>query len=68
LSRPNITDLTVDGLAFARACVLDQRNASHASKNYSWDERYRAALEALDMILNSHKKAAKKAGKKARSA
>ena len=30
VSRPNVTDEVVTGLAFARACVLDQQAASHA--------------------------------------
>lgn len=54
-----MTDTTIDGIAFARACVLDQRSASHARNDHSWDDRYRAALDALDGIVSAHKKAAK---------
>ena len=60
MSRPNVTDEIVDGLSFARACVLDQRVASHDRKDHSWDERYRAALDALDAILVAHKKSKRK--------
>lgn len=63
MSRPNVTDAVIDGLAFARACVLDQRVASHNRKDHSWDKRYTAALEAIDVIVSAHKKAAKKAAK-----
>lgn len=47
MSRPNVTDEIVDGLGFARACVLDQRVASHNRKDHSWDKRYEAALTAM---------------------
>jgi hypothetical protein len=60
MSRPNVTDAVVDGLNFARACVLDQRAASHNRKDYNWDKRYAAALAAIDAIVGAHKKAAKK--------
>lgn len=60
MSRPNITDDIIDGLAFARACVLDQRVASHKRKDHSWDKRYAAALAAIDAIAAAHKKASKK--------
>ena len=64
MSRPNVTDAIIDGLAFARACVLDQRSASHNRDDHSWDERYRDALEAVDAITAAHRKAAKtKAGR-----
>jgi len=61
VSRPNVTDDVIDGLAFARACVLDQQSSSHNRKDYSWDKRYAAALAAIDAIVGAHKKAAKKA-------
>lgn len=63
MSRPNVTDEVVDGLAFARACVLDQRVASHGRKDHSWDKRYEAALAAIDFLTNAHKRAAKSAAK-----
>lgn len=59
MSRPNVTDEIVDGLGFARACVLDQRVASHNRNDHGWDKRYAAALAAIDSIVNAHKKAAK---------
>jgi hypothetical protein len=71
VSRPNITDAIIDGLAFARACVLDQRVASHKREDgsgqgdHSWDDRYAAALAAIDFIVGAHKKAAKKAARSA---
>lgn len=65
MSRPNITDIHVDSLDFARACVLDQRASSHSRKDYSWDKRYAAALTAIDFIVGAHKKAAKKAARSA---
>jgi hypothetical protein len=68
MSRPNVTDDVVDGLAFARACVLDQRVASHNRKDHSWDKRYAAALEAIDTIVIAHKRSAKAAKKARRSA
>jgi hypothetical protein len=64
MSRPNVTDEIVDGLSFARACVLDQRAASHARKDHHWDKRYTAALDAIDTIATAHKRASKKASKK----
>lgn len=60
MSRPNVTDEIVDGLDFARACVLDQRVSSHMRKDHSWDDRYTAALIAIDSITGAHKRAAKK--------
>jgi len=57
MSRPNITDDIVSGLEFARACVLDQRTASHNQGNRRWDQHYRDALKALDAVINHHKKA-----------
>lgn len=60
MSRPHVTDEIIDGLDFARACVLDQRAASHARKESRWDERYTAALHALDVIVLAHKRAAKR--------
>lgn len=66
MSRPNITDDVIDGLDFARACVLDQRAASHGRKDYTWDKRYAAALTAIDFIAAAHKKTAKKAAKAAK--
>lgn len=68
MSRPNVTDEVVDGLEFARACVLDQRSSSHKRKDYNWDDRYRAALEAIDFVVGAHKKAAKQSAKKAMKA
>ena len=68
MSRPNITDDVVDGLDFARACVLDQRAASHGRKDHQWDKRYAAALAAIDFIAGAHKKTAKKAVKAAKKA
>ncbi len=65
MSRPNITDALVDGLEFARACVVDQRVSSHSRKDHSWDDRYRAALEAIDTIVRGHKRSEKKVAKKA---
>ena len=63
MSRPNVTDQIVDGLGFARACVLDQRVASHNRKDRSWDDRYTAALDAIDSITKAHAQATKKADK-----
>lgn len=63
MSRPNVTDEIIDGLDFARACVLDQRAASHTRKDHNWDKRYTAALSAIDSIVNAHKRATKKASK-----
>jgi hypothetical protein len=59
VSRPNVTDAIIDGLSFARACVLDQRAASHKRLDHGWDARYRAALESIDTIANAHKKASR---------
>jgi hypothetical protein len=56
MSRPNVTDKIIDGLDFARACVLDQRAASHKRDDHHWDDRYRDALDALDEIVRAHKK------------
>lgn len=61
MSRPNVTDEIVNGLGFARACVLDQRVASHARGDHGWDKRYQEALAAIDAIVQAHKKASKKA-------
>jgi hypothetical protein len=60
VSRPNVTEEIVDGLAFARACVLDQRAASHNRGDHNWDKRYAAALAAIDAIVNAHKRAARR--------
>ena len=60
MSRPNVTDEIVEGLAFARACVLDQRVASHNRGDHGWDERYRDALTAIDTLTSAHKKADRK--------
>ncbi len=60
MSRPNVTDGVVDGLGFARACVLDQRSASHRRKDHSWDKHYTAALTAIDFIVSAHKRSTKK--------
>lgn len=59
MSRPNVTDAVVGGLAFARACVLDQRAASHGRGDRSWDARYQAAIDALDVILRAHARSKK---------
>lgn len=64
MSRPLVTDEVVDGLRFARACVLDQRNASHARKEYGWDKRYAAALSALDNLVEAHTRAKKARGER----
>ena len=61
MSRPNVTDEIVTDLAFARACVLDQQEASHARKDYSWDDRYAGALAALDLIVRGHDRSKKNA-------
>ena len=66
MSRPNVTDEIVDGLNFARACVLDQRAASHNRKDYGWDKRYATALSAIDVIVSAHKRATKQKARKAR--
>jgi hypothetical protein len=60
VSRPNVTDEIVDGLDFARACVLDQRVSSHLRKDHTWDKRYTAALAAIDFITIDHKRAARR--------
>jgi hypothetical protein len=60
VSRPNVTDAIIDGLAFARACVLDQRVASHNRDDCGWDKRYEAALAAIDAITSAHKASLKK--------
>lgn len=65
MSRPTVTDEVVDGLGFARACVLDQRVASHRRGDRSWDDRYASALAAIDSIVGSHERLAKKAARKA---
>ena len=65
MSRPHVTDDLVKGLAFARACVLDQRAASHSRKDHQWDASYTAALSAIDLIVGAHKKAAKKIARRA---
>jgi hypothetical protein len=64
VSRPNVTDDVVVGLSFARACVLDQQSASHAREDRSWDERYAAALAAIDAIVGAHRRATKKAAER----
>lgn len=56
MSRPNVTDEIVSGLGFARACVLDQRVASRARGDQSWDKRYQEALDAIDAIVRAHMK------------
>jgi hypothetical protein len=66
MSRPNITDEVVNGLDFARACVLDQRASSHGRKDYSWDAQYETALDAIDFIVGAHKLTAKKAERAAK--
>jgi len=63
MSRPNVTDDVVDGLGFARACVLDQRASSHDRKDHSWDKRYTAALAAIDFVVVGHTRSAKKGRK-----
>ncbi len=68
MSRPNVTDNIVDGLNFARACVLDQRSSSHIRNDHSWDNRYAAALEAINFIVGAHKQSAKKAAKTVKAA
>ena len=65
MSRPNITDEVIEGLDFARCCVLDQRASSHRRKDHSWDPRYAAALAAIDHVVAAHKRAAKKAARSA---
>ena len=74
MSRPNNTSEVarviidaevVDGLAFASACVLDQRVASHKRKDHSWDKRYAKALDAVAGIIAAHKRLVKQATKKA---
>ena len=60
MSRPNVTDDIIDGLAFARACVLDQRASAHNRGDHGWDERYRAARAASDAGTAAHRKAEKK--------
>jgi hypothetical protein len=62
----NVTDKIVDGIAFARACVLDQRSASHGRGYHGWDKQYAAALDAIDAITTAHVQATKKAAKKAK--
>jgi hypothetical protein len=57
-----------DGLDFARACVLDQRAAAHQRKDHSWDDRYAAALEALDFIRRAHNQSAKKTARRKKGA
>jgi hypothetical protein len=64
VSRPNVTDAVVAGLDFARACVLDQRAASHQREEHGWDPRYAAALAAIDLVVTAHQRAAKKPTKK----
>lgn len=56
VTRPKITDDMVKALKFARACVLDQRNASHARKDYSWDCDYAEAVAVINGIERNHTK------------
>jgi len=49
----------VSGLGFARACVLDQRVASHKRNDHQWDKQYQEALAAIDLIASAHKKSTK---------
>lgn len=60
MSRPNVTDVTVEALQFARACVLDQRANSRVHGDLSWEARYKGALDAIDGIVNAHGKAARR--------
>jgi|EndMetStandDraft_4_1072995.scaffolds.fasta_scaffold00240_29 hypothetical protein len=60
MSRPNVTDSIVEGLRFARACVLDQQAASHGREDRTWDERYAPALAAIDVIIINHERALKR--------
>ena len=55
-----VTDEIVGGLGFARACMLDQRVASRARGDQSWEKRYQEALDAIDAIVRAHKKSASK--------
>jgi hypothetical protein len=64
VSRPNVTDEVIDGLGFARACVLDQRVASHNRGDHGWDKRYASALAAIDEITSAHKKSTKMTSRK----
>jgi len=59
MSRPHITDPIVEGLNFARACVLDQRVASHKRGDHKWDPRYQTALDAIEAIVRAHQKSMK---------
>lgn len=63
--RPNITGEIVGGLGFARACVLDQRAASHARDDHSFDTRYADALDSIDILLKAYQQAISKAARKA---
>jgi len=60
MSRVTVTDDLVDGLDFARACVLDQRVSSHARRDHSWNKRYQKALDSIAMIVAAHRKAEKR--------
>lgn len=59
-SRPHVTDTVVAGLKLARACVRDQRTASHGREDHSWDARYTAALDAIDAIERAHARSVKR--------
>lgn len=63
MSRPNVTDDTIAGLSFARACVLDQRTASHSRGDHHWDKRYDEALSAIDSLIRAHERSANKAAR-----
>lgn len=63
--RPNITGEIVGGLGFARACVLDQRAASHARDDHSFDTRYTDALDSIEVLLKAYQQAISKAARKA---
>lgn len=62
MSRPNVTDEIVDGLRFARACVIDQRSAAHGRGYHGWDKKYADALGAIDAIVGPHARARKSRG------
>ena len=56
MSRPLVTDQDIANLAFARACILDQQDASHALGHRQYDAAYSGALSAIALITLGHKR------------
>lgn len=55
-SRPRITDSDVAALKFLRSAAMDDWERLIRDNDHAWDESFEAGFQAIDRIIEHHKR------------